>query len=152
MLDQVGVFHVANQASTQFSVNCSPNAIDPKCKLDVEASLPRTSMEKNVVLKHKKTSNVASTPTNISFRLKALKTVANTNTCATLPDSDRTSLRLVPGNVAQPAHDGVTVCSSSTLLIAKIGKTCHVSVQRSVQHDLKHCFASYTTKSLLYLL
>ena len=41
--------------------------------------------------------------------------------------------------VSLPAHPGPAETPSSTLLIAKIGKTCHVSVQRSVQHDLKHC-------------
>ena len=41
-----------------------------------------------------------------------------------------------------PAHPGPAETPSSTLLIAKIGKTCHVSVQRSVQHDLKHCVLS----------
>ena len=41
-----------------------------------------------------------------------------------------------------PAHPGPAETPSSTLLIAKIGKTCHLSVQRSVQHDLKHCFVS----------
>ena len=34
-----------------------------------------------------------------------------------------------------PAHPGPAETRSSTLLIAKIGKTCHVSVQRSVQHE-----------------
>ena len=33
-----------------------------------------------------------------------------------------------------PAHLGPAETPSSTLLIAKIGKTCHVSLQRSVQH------------------
>ena len=165
---------------------CSPNAISPKGEPGVEASLPRTLLEKRSCAhpKHKETSVLPMqfpTPTNIPSLSKALETTPSTSVRGDGHNTEQSrsarriptrvpnfpilterplllTLRLkLPGNVAHgdhtqhvhsarphtmaslPAHPGPAETPSSTLLIAKIGKTCHVSVQRSVQHDLKHC-------------
>ena len=106
------------------------------------------------------------TTTNIPFLSKAVETTPSTSVHGDGHNTEQSrSARRIPTHVPNfghnvahrdhtqhihsarphtiaslPAHPGPAETPSSTLLIAKIGKTCHVSTQRSVQHDLKHCF------------